>query len=202
MHTALQETWPEKLLWCSLFDNERISGASSLSQGTEQLLTQLATDLGKTGLPVQQQHWVLFSVLGAYMICIRLLRADITAGDGEIDAVPMRLRQVLHQTLQVCPTCLGHRHMWSANCCQCRLCCHSCEKCQYDEVCNSLVTALHLGQCRAVLTLGMPGQCFYAVTDNPCHATILLNTLSCNAARKGSVCVAQQYGSWLHSSHW
>ena len=117
MHRALQQTWPENLLWCSVDDEDQ-----RLAQHVEQLLKELATELGRTDLPVQQQHWVLFSVLGAYIYCKHSLKDDITAGDGETDAVPMRLRQVLHQTLQVCPSCVDHIHVLSANCCQCRIC--------------------------------------------------------------------------------
>ncbi len=120
MHRALQQTWPENLLWCSVDDEDQ--RLSLPAQRVEQLLKELATDLGNTGLPMQQQHWVLFSVLGAYIYCKESLEDDIKAGDGETDAVSMRLRQVLHQTLQVCPSCADHIHVLSANCCQCRTC--------------------------------------------------------------------------------
>ena len=75
-----------------------------------QLLKELATDLGNTGLPMQQQHWVLFSVLGAYFYYNDSLEDDMRPGDEETDAVPMRLRQVLHHTLQVCQDCADHIH--------------------------------------------------------------------------------------------
>jgi hypothetical protein len=99
MHRALQQAWPENLLWCSGDDEDQPPSLSP--QQVERLLKALATDLGNTGLPMQQQHWVLFSVLGAYSYCKSSLRDDITEEDGETDAVPMRLRQVIHQTLQV-----------------------------------------------------------------------------------------------------
>jgi len=112
MHTALQQTWPENLLWCSVVnEDQRLSGASP-AQRLEQLLKELATDLGNTDLPMQQQHWVLFSVLGAYMYCMKFLEDSITAEDEETDAMPMRLHQVLHHTSQVYPICAGHRHVW------------------------------------------------------------------------------------------
>lgn len=46
-----------------------------------QLLQELVADLSKTDLPSQQQHWVLFSVLEAFMHCKRFLKVRITAED-------------------------------------------------------------------------------------------------------------------------
>ncbi|KAL0053369.1 hypothetical protein WJX82_004837 [Trebouxia sp. C0006] len=70
-----------------------------------QLLKELATDLGNTGLPMQQQHWVLFSVLGAYFYYNDSLEDNMRPGDEETDAVPMRLRQ--YRPRQRTGTCLS-----------------------------------------------------------------------------------------------
>ncbi len=76
-----------------MVDQDRHLLGTSPAQRVEQLLKELATDLGNTDLPMRQQHWVLFSVLEAYMYCKKSLEDSITAGGGETDAVPVRLRQ-------------------------------------------------------------------------------------------------------------
>lgn len=66
---------------------------------------------------MQQQHWVLFSVLEAYMYCKKSLEDSIRAKVEETDAAPMRLRQVSHQILQVFASCVsrGQLHAVSAD---------------------------------------------------------------------------------------
>ncbi|DBB12582.1 TPA: N-lysine methyltransferase smyd2 [Trebouxia sp. C0006] len=107
----------------SVVDQDRHLLGTSLAQRVEQLLKELATDLGNTDLPMRQQHWVLFSVLEAYMYCKKCLLK--IASQQEVE----------RQMQSLCASASSHR------------------KCLCCTVVRCLATAVILLTCFAKLSL-------------------------------------------------